>query len=69
METSPLGTPQDVEAEPCDLILTAMVALTNLNPDARKVFARRLDHIAHRSPGPGQSDPTCAEAGKHPSTA
>jgi hypothetical protein len=43
---------QDVEAELCDVILTAMVALTTLNPDARKVFADRLGHVSNRSPGP-----------------
>lgn len=42
---------QDVESELCDVILTAMVALTTLNPDARKAFAERLDHVAHRSLG------------------
>jgi NTP pyrophosphatase (non-canonical NTP hydrolase) len=40
---------QDVEAELCDVVLTAMVALTTLNPDARKVFAERLEHVAARS--------------------
>lgn len=42
---------QDVEAELCDVILTAMVALTTLNPDARKIFADRLVHVADRSLG------------------
>jgi NTP pyrophosphatase (non-canonical NTP hydrolase) len=40
---------QDVENELCDVILTAMVALTTINPDARKVFAERIDHVAARS--------------------
>jgi NTP pyrophosphatase (non-canonical NTP hydrolase) len=40
---------QDVEAELCDVVLTAMVAVTTLNPDARKVFAERLEHVAARS--------------------
>jgi hypothetical protein len=40
---------QDVEAELCDVILTAMVALTTVNPDARKVFAEHLDRVAGRS--------------------
>lgn len=40
---------QDVEAELCDVILTAMVALTTLNPDARKVFAERVERVAARS--------------------
>jgi hypothetical protein len=44
---------QDVEAELCDVILTAMVALTTLNPGARKVFAERLGHVAERSLGTG----------------
>jgi NTP pyrophosphatase (non-canonical NTP hydrolase) len=39
----------DVNAELCDVILTAMVALTTLTPDARKIFAERLDHVAARS--------------------
>lgn len=39
----------DVESELCDVILTAMVALASLNPDARKIFAERLKHIAARS--------------------
>ena len=42
---------QDVEAELCDVILTAMVALTTFNSDARKVFAERLEHVAARSLG------------------
>lgn len=38
----------DVTAELCDVILTAMVALTTLNPDARKVFDAHLDRVADR---------------------
>ena len=41
----------DVEHELCDVIITAMVALTTLNPDARTVFAERLEHVAARSRG------------------
>jgi NTP pyrophosphatase (non-canonical NTP hydrolase) len=41
----------DVTAELCDVILTAMVALSTVTPDARAVFARRLDHVAARSLG------------------
>jgi len=40
---------QDVQSELCDVILTAMVALTTVSPDARKVFAERLEHVAERS--------------------
>jgi NTP pyrophosphatase (non-canonical NTP hydrolase) len=46
---------QDVENELCDVILTAMVILTTLNPDARKVFAERLDHVEARSLGAGST--------------
>lgn len=42
---------QDVEAELCDVILTAMVALSTVNPDARKVFAEHLERVAGRSLG------------------
>ena len=41
----------DVNAELCDVILTAMVALTTITPDARQVFAERLRHVAARSLG------------------
>lgn len=39
---------RDVEAEVCDVIVTAMVALTRLNPDARAVFERHVETIAER---------------------
>lgn len=39
----------DVNAELCDVILTAMVALRTLTPDARKTFAEHLDRVADRS--------------------
>ena len=39
----------DVEKELCDVILTSMVALRTITPDAAKVFTERLDHIAERS--------------------
>ena len=41
----------DVQHELCDVILSAMVALSTINPDARKLFAQRLDHVAERSLG------------------
>jgi NTP pyrophosphatase (non-canonical NTP hydrolase) len=40
---------QDVEAELCDVILTAMVALRTLTPDASGTFATHLDRVADRS--------------------
>ncbi|WP_405781220.1 MazG-like family protein [Streptomyces sp. NBC_00859] len=46
---------QDVEAELCDVIVTAMVALRTLTPDAAGVFAGHLERVADRSLGrPGQ---------------
>ncbi len=38
----------DVAAELCDVILTAMTALITLNPDGRKVFAEHLSRVADR---------------------
>ena len=38
----------DVTAELCDVILTAMVALTTMNPHSRKIFAEHLDRVADR---------------------
>ena len=40
---------KDVESELCDVIVTSMIALRTLTPDAAKVFAQRLDHVARRS--------------------
>ncbi|MFJ9579353.1 MazG-like family protein [Streptomyces sp. NPDC101191] len=40
---------QDVEAELCDVIITAMVALRTLTPDAAEVFAGHLKRVAERS--------------------
>ena len=44
-------TREDVQAELCDVILTSMVALRTITPDAEKVFAERLEHVAARSLG------------------
>lgn len=40
---------RDVESELCDVIITAMVALRTLTPDASEVFASHLRGIAKRS--------------------
>ncbi|MFF3320252.1 MazG-like family protein [Streptomyces sp. NPDC003035] len=40
---------QDVESELCDVIITAMVALRTLTPDAPDVFAGHLRRVAERS--------------------
>jgi NTP pyrophosphatase (non-canonical NTP hydrolase) len=42
---------QDVESELCDVIVTAMVALRTLTPDAAQVFASHLGGVADRSLG------------------
>jgi NTP pyrophosphatase (non-canonical NTP hydrolase) len=40
---------EDVQAELCDVILTAMVALVTLTPDARQTFQSHLARVAGRS--------------------
>ena len=40
---------EDVQAELCDVIFTAMVALTTLTPDARETFDGHLARVAGRS--------------------
>lgn len=44
---------QDVEHELCDVIITAMVALTRVNPRARAVFAEHLAAVAQRTAATG----------------
>ncbi|MER6323192.1 MazG-like family protein [Streptomyces coelicoflavus] len=39
----------DVEAELCDVVITALVALRTLTPEAREVFGRHLARVAARS--------------------
>ncbi|MFB6553730.1 MULTISPECIES: MazG-like family protein [unclassified Streptomyces] len=39
----------DVEAELCDVVITALVVLRTLTPQAREVFARHLARVAGRS--------------------
>jgi NTP pyrophosphatase (non-canonical NTP hydrolase) len=43
----------DVQAELCDVVFTAMVALTTITPDARKVFDDNLARVAGRPLQPG----------------
>jgi NTP pyrophosphatase (non-canonical NTP hydrolase) len=38
----------DVQAELCDVVFTAMVALTTITPGARKVFDENLARVAGR---------------------
>ncbi|MFF3874258.1 MazG-like family protein [Streptomyces sp. NPDC001978] len=42
----------DVQAELCDVVITAMVALRTLTPDAREVFTGHLARVRQRSLGP-----------------
>ncbi|WP_373299826.1 MazG-like family protein [Streptomyces albospinus] len=42
----------DVHSELCDVIVTAMVALRTLTPDAQRVFEGNLARVAGRVPGP-----------------
>ncbi|GGZ50644.1 MazG-like family protein [Streptomyces bluensis] len=39
----------DVQAELCDVIITALVALRTLTPEAREVFTARLAAVRERS--------------------
>jgi hypothetical protein len=47
---------QDVERELCDVIITAMVALTRVNPAARTLFTEHLAAVAERG-GPARRGP------------
>lgn len=40
---------EDVQHELCDVMLTSMVALLTLTPDAAKVFQERIEAVAVRS--------------------
>ncbi|MFB7932002.1 MULTISPECIES: MazG-like family protein [Streptomyces] len=39
----------DVQSELCDVVITALMALRTLTPDAREVFARNLERVRERS--------------------
>jgi hypothetical protein len=41
-----------VESELCDVVITAMVALTRVNPAARSVFREHLAGVAARVDAP-----------------
>ncbi|WP_435209750.1 MazG-like family protein [Streptomyces sp. bgisy034] len=43
---------EDVQGELCDVVITALVALRTLTPDAREVFGRHLQRVTKRSLGP-----------------
>ncbi|MFF4309955.1 MazG-like family protein [Streptomyces sp. 900105755] len=43
---------EDVQGELCDVVITALVALRTLTPDAEQVFGRHLAGVRARSLGP-----------------
>ncbi|MFG2952372.1 MazG-like family protein [Streptomyces sp. NPDC048291] len=43
---------EDVQGELCDVVITALVALRTLTPDAREVFKTHLQGVRERSLGP-----------------
>jgi NTP pyrophosphatase (non-canonical NTP hydrolase) len=47
----------DVQAELCDVILTAMVALATFSADARRLFSEHLDLVTRRAFAPGATSP------------
>ncbi|MER7401030.1 MazG-like family protein [Streptomyces sp. NPDC000070] len=47
----------DVQAELCDVVITALMALRTLTPEAREVFGRHLERVTQRSMAqPAQAD-------------
>ncbi|MFJ9851513.1 MazG-like family protein [Streptomyces sp. NPDC101150] len=55
----------DVQSELCDVIVTAMVALRTLTPDARRVFDGHLDRVAERAASStGRSAPATSPTGR-----
>ncbi|MEU3931582.1 MazG-like family protein [Streptomyces sp. NPDC029044] len=51
---------EDVEAELCDVVITALLALRTLAPQAREVFGRHLERVARRSSGASSPSPTAS---------
>ncbi|MFF7276171.1 MazG-like family protein [Streptomyces griseorubiginosus] len=43
---------EDVEAELCDVVITALVALRTLTPETRETFMAHLARVTERSLGP-----------------
>ncbi|MEV6015344.1 MULTISPECIES: MazG-like family protein [unclassified Streptomyces] len=59
----------DVRSELCDVVITAMVALRTLAPDAREVFTAHLASVAGRSlGGPSAGTPSGGRSSGGPST-
>ncbi|MFH8553660.1 MazG-like family protein [Streptomyces celluloflavus] len=45
---------KDVEAEICDVIVTGMVALTRMNPEAATIFERHMEGLVARDLNPAE---------------
>ncbi|MFJ8232516.1 MazG-like family protein [Streptomyces sp. NPDC094448] len=60
---------RDVESELCDVVLTAMVALRTLTPDAEQVFAEHVRKVTERSLGPAPGTEPRATPAPGPATA
>ncbi|MFF6885682.1 MazG-like family protein [Streptomyces sp. NPDC012421] len=58
----------DVEAELCDVVITALVALRTLTPDAPEVFATHLRRVADRSLSRDRPRPSVRGASEEPRT-
>ncbi|WP_333740567.1 hypothetical protein [Streptomyces sp. IBSBF 2806] len=56
LEMTPGRTWEDVQAELCDVVVSVLVALRTLTPDAPTVFAGHLARVADRSLGAGHPD-------------
>lgn len=46
----------DVAVELCDVVISALVALNRVSPDARRVLAERVDYVYRRSVAAGAED-------------
>ncbi|MFJ8019724.1 hypothetical protein [Streptomyces sp. NPDC096311] len=55
LNTTPDNRWDDVRSELCDVVITALIALRTLTPDAREVFMAHLTGVTQRSLG---TDPT-----------
>ncbi|MEU2736752.1 hypothetical protein ABZ656_15320 [Streptomyces sp. NPDC007095] len=55
MQITSDNTWDDVRSELCDVVITALIALHTLTPDAREVFMAHLAGVTERSLG---ADPT-----------
>ncbi|GGS20938.1 MazG-like family protein [Streptomyces griseoviridis] len=57
---------EDVEAELCDVAITALVALRTLTPQAREVFAHHLTRVTARAQAVPRPRPDAPKPGSTP---